>query len=61
VSALKQGAKTRDPMAACYKPRQVIRAENGGRAVDVVICFECGNYRVRRAEDGERIGGGRMS
>ena len=61
VSALKQGAKTRHPMAACYKPRHVIRAEKGGRTVDVVICFECGNYRVHRAEDGKLVGGGRMS
>jgi hypothetical protein len=45
--------------ASCFVPRHVLRVTKGGRTVDLVICFECHNYRAYA--DGTHIAGGAPS
>jgi hypothetical protein len=33
-------------MALCFRPRHGVRAKSGGRAVELVICFECSWVKV---------------
>jgi hypothetical protein len=39
----------------CFDPRHGVRAARGGRAVDLVICFECG--LIEAYLDGQRLPG----
>jgi hypothetical protein len=55
LSAMKRAVGNDNP-ANCFIPRHAIRSIKGGETVDVVICFECGNYRAYR--QGERAYGG---
>ena len=61
VAALKDGAKGEGPTASCFQPRHVVRIEREGGVLDVVICFQCWNHQVRRADDGKALAGGRMA
>jgi hypothetical protein len=36
------------PQSKCFWPRHVLRIVKDGRAVDVVICFECHGYEVHQ-------------
>jgi hypothetical protein len=30
----------------CFRPRHMLRVVEGGRTIDVLICFQCGNHEV---------------
>jgi len=45
-SALEQGVAEGRAGAPCFDPRHGIHAVRSGRAVDLVICFECGHIYV---------------
>lgn len=45
VAAAVRGAGTQ---AKCFNPRHAVRTVAAGVTVDVVICFECGNYQGYR-------------
>ncbi len=48
--------------AACWMPRHVLRLVTKGKALDVVICFECRSYRAYHSEtESVRAGGGGIS
>lgn len=42
---------TSDSGAACFDPRHGVRAKHGGRRVELLICFECSNFRGVSNED----------
>lgn len=47
---------------ACFFPRHMLRVGKDGKTVDVVICFQCDNYRLYRVgTDAGLIGGGQIS
>ncbi len=55
VSALEQGIAASDGVGAkCFDPRHGIRATADGKAVDLVICFECGWVYVYFDNDKQR-------
>jgi hypothetical protein len=37
--------------SACFDPRHGVRAEHNGKRVELLICFECNNYRGASEED----------
>lgn len=45
VAAVYRGINESGPLAACFIPRHGLRAEQGGRTLDLVICFECGFFQ----------------
>jgi hypothetical protein len=49
VSGLREGGAA----AACFNPRHAIRLRHGGRASELVICFECRQVNV--LGDGQQI------
>jgi hypothetical protein len=51
VAALKKGVGENDGMAAaCFHPRHGIRATQGSKTTDFVICFECFQVQVYAGE-----------
>jgi hypothetical protein len=48
LAAVRRAIRNPDKAAACFFPRHAVRAVKGGETVDVVLCFECGNYAVYR-------------
>jgi hypothetical protein len=55
LDALLQGiAEHNGVVANCFIPRHGLRAESGGKRVDLVICFQCFSIRIfENAEDAE--------
>ena len=42
LRALAHGVRENDgPPAACFDPRHALHVDQGGRSIDLVICFEC--------------------
>jgi hypothetical protein len=39
--------------ARCFNPRHGIRATHDGKTVDLVICFECAQFKLYEGKDGE--------
>jgi hypothetical protein len=52
VSALFDGVATPSNMMGCFKPHHGVRATHEGKTVDLLICFECQNFKGF-AESGE--------
>jgi hypothetical protein len=50
LGALKEGLAHGGPAAKCFYPRHAIRRTTDGIAVDMLICFECGNIADSQAE-----------
>ena len=46
LATFNDGMARAEVAAACFSPRHGIRAVQGGKSVDVVICFECLNFYV---------------
>ena len=46
VAAFKKGLDGQIDPAACFNPRHGIRATYDGKSVDLVICFECAQFKV---------------
>jgi hypothetical protein len=47
VSAVKEAARTKPDLALkCFTPRHAIRFIKGGETVEMLICFQCGNYKT---------------
>ena len=60
LGAFARGDRQNDhKAAACFNPRHVLRAEKGGRWIEVVICFECLSYQVY--DGAEHLGNGLVS
>ena len=54
VSALAKGAEENDgTVANCFNPRHGIRATHDGKTVDLVICFECAQFKLYEGKDAE--------
>jgi hypothetical protein len=52
VAALQNAVVWHDGMvASCFQPRHAIAAQENGKKIEVVICFECRSYKLD-AEDG---------
>jgi hypothetical protein len=45
LSAIRRAVRKPPPGKACFVPRHALRAVKGNEIVDMVICFECGNYK----------------
>jgi hypothetical protein len=54
IEALKEGMERPDAQAKCFYPRHAIRSTDGGKTVDLLICFECHNVQLYR--NGRRQG-----
>ena len=51
IAALKSGAEARPKvMIACFWPRHGLRITEGGRTVDVLICFQCQNTKTHQGD-----------
>lgn len=37
--------------AACFNPRHGLRVETEGKTIEIVICFECGNFAVHFGDE----------
>ena len=63
MAAVKDGIRNAPKTPkGCFMPRHVVRVAKGGKTVDLVICFQCDNYRVYRVgRDAGSTGGGRIS
>ncbi len=44
AAALKRAIAEEVSVAGCFMPRHGLRLEKGGRRIDYVICFECGQF-----------------
>lgn len=55
LTALRAGIAANDGMVAgCFNPRHGVRATQGGKTVDLVICFECLQISVYVGEEREK-------
>ena len=50
MSEIKEAVQKGGTQAKCFFPRHILRVKDGGSEVDIVICFQCGNYEVRESE-----------
>jgi hypothetical protein len=48
MTAIRNGVRDAKGSASCYVPRHAIRAVKDGTEVEMVICFQCNNYRTYR-------------
>lgn len=53
LAAVRADLRGEGVSARCFRPRHVLRAVAGGRTVDLLICYECGNYKLY--QDGELV------
>jgi hypothetical protein len=54
VATLKKGLEQGGGGDKCFNPRHAIRRMEGGKPVDLLVCFECGNIELRW--DGKPVG-----
>jgi hypothetical protein len=58
VDALLKGVSESDGKAArCFIPRHAVRAKQGDKAVELVICFECAQIRIYTGKDDNKPAG----
>jgi hypothetical protein len=57
VAALKVGLSSKQGMAKCFCPRHAIRAVQGGRVYEYLICFECAGVLEYLDGEQKRAGG----
>lgn len=50
VAALQKGIAESNVVASCFDPRHGLRATQGGKTVDLVICFRCRSIEVHRGD-----------
>jgi hypothetical protein len=56
VGAFLKGMEGDIQPAKCFDPRHGIRATHDGKTFEVVICFECAQFKVYMGADGEGKG-----
>lgn len=54
VEAVRKAIEAGNKGAKCFDPRHALRANHGGKTVDVVICFEC--HWAYVYVDGKKVG-----
>jgi hypothetical protein len=55
TASLKEGLDKGGMGAKCFYPRHAVRRPNGGKPIDLLICYECGNVELYR--NGARVAG----
>ncbi|MGC4001619.1 MAG: hypothetical protein QM811_00050 [Pirellulales bacterium] len=47
IVALNQAMLSASGPKKCFNPRHAFRIESGGKTIEYVVCFQCGNYEAK--------------